>query len=106
MTVSEVVTMFKSLSFPVEPDHVSLGTKVPFGEYEYDITPFSADGIAYINRYSFMLRVYVPKLNSKIDKELSDLFKNNEIVWTRSAPIWIDDSKVYELDYEFGVIGE
>lgn len=105
MTDLEVISMLKTLSLGIAPDHNPIGQKVPFATYSYTVTPYSASDTAYINRYAFMVRVFMSKLDQKIFKEIESKFLQNEIVWTRSEPIWIDDSNVFEIDYEFGTIG-
>ena len=104
-TQSEVNTKLKSLSFPVEFDHVKVGTKVPFGEYTFTITPVSADNKVYVKGYEYDLNIYVSKLDAKIDQEVEKMFDDLEIVWTRSQPTYIEDSKAYQITYQFGFIG-
>ena len=105
-TQIEVNTKLKSLSFPVEFDHVKVGTKVPFGEYTFSVSPVSADNVAFIKGYEYDMNIYVSKLSAKIDKEVEDMFKALEIVWTRSEPVYIEDSKAYQINYQFGFLGD
>lgn len=105
MTDLEVISMLKTLSFGIAPDHDPIGQKVPFATYSYKVDPYSAGDTAYINRYSFKIRLFLKKLDQKIFKEIESKFLQNEIVWTRSEPTWIDDSDVFEIDYSFGTIG-
>ena len=101
-----IINMMSSFSFPVEFDHVKIGTRVPFGTYTYEIPNVGADNAVYVPMYQFELRVYVEKLDAKIDKEIADAFKLNEITWTRDAPIYMSDSNAYEIGYHFGIISE
>lgn len=104
MTLVDYIAMFKTLSFPVEFDHVENGTKVPFGTYTYSQPNFSADDVVFVPMYSFTFRVFVSKLDPKIDQEIETMFRNFEIAWQRDEPVYIEDSKAYEIDYSFGVI--
>ena len=101
----DVITMLNSFSFPCDFDHAKIGNKVPFSTYTFSASGVSADNTIYVKTYEFTFRVYVSKLSKLLDKEIEDKFAENEIVWTRSEPTYIEDSKVYEIDYEFGIVG-
>lgn len=102
----QVNTKLKSLSFPVEFDHVKVGTKIPFGEYTFSITPTAADNKALIKGFEYTFTVYVGKLDSKIDAEVEAMFDELEIAWTRDEPTYIEDSKCFSIPYHFGFIGD
>ena len=101
-----VLHMFNSFSFPVEFDHVTGGKLVPFAVYTYSMPNIGADNKIYLKSIQFMLRVFVEKLDAKIDKEIEDAFENNDIAWNREEPTYIDDAALYEIDYSFGIISE
>lgn len=102
----DVINMFKTLPLTtVDLDHVKVGTKTPFGVYTFEIDTTSADNGVYVKGYQFTLSIYVPKLSSKLDNDIETAFQNNDIVWTRSAPTWVEDSNVFQYDYTFGVLG-
>ena len=96
----------KSLSFPVEFDHVKVGTKIPFGEYTFSVTPISADDSVYIKGFEYDFNVYVSKLDVKIDAEVEKMFADLGIVWTRSEPTYIEDDKCFQISYQFGFVGD
>ena len=87
-------------------DHVAVGTKVPFGEYSFSITPLSADNSVLIKGFEYSFRVYMTKLDQKIFDEVEAALDELEIVWTMSEPTYIQDSKCYQVEYDFGFIGE
>lgn len=105
-TQKQVNQTLKNLSFPVELDHVPVGTKVPFGEYSFSITPVSADNSVLIKGFEYSFRVYMTKLDQKIFDEVEAALDELEIVWTMSEPTYIQDSKCYQVEYDFGFIGE
>lgn len=100
----EIISMMNSFSFPVDLDHVTPGKKVVYAVYSFATNNVGADETVYIESYQFTLRVFTPKLDSKLDKEIKDAFALHEITWTRDEPTWIDDAKAFELDYNFGII--
>ena len=104
-TQKTVNDKLKTLSFPVEFAHVKVGTKVPFGEYTFSVTPVSADNKVYVKGYEYDLNIYVSKLDPKIDAEVEKMFDDLEIVWTRSEPVYIEASKAFQITYQFGFIG-
>lgn len=105
-TQKTVNDKLKTLSFPVEFDHVKVGTKVPFGEYTFSVSPVSADDKVLIKGFEYDLNIYVTKLDTKIDAEVEKMFDDLEIVWTRSEPTYIEDSKCYQITYQFGFVGD
>lgn len=105
-TQKQVNRILKNLSFPVEFDHVPVGTKVPFGEYSFSITPVSADNSVLIKGFEYSFRVYMTKLNQKIFNEIEAALAQLEIVWTMAEPTYIQDSKCYQVEYDFGFIGD
>lgn len=105
-TQKQVNLTLKNLSFPVEFDHVPVGTKVPFGEYSFSITPVSADNSVLIKGFEYSFRVYMTKLNQKIFNEIEAALAQLEIVWTMAEPTYIQDSKCYQVEYDFGFVGD
>ncbi len=105
-TQKQVNQKLKNLSFKVDFDHVAVGTKVPFGEYSFSITPVSADNSVLIKGFEYSFRVYMTKLDQKILDEVEAALDELEIVWTMSEPTYIQDSKCYQVEYDFGFIGE
>lgn len=104
-TQKQVNQKLKNLSFKVDFDHVDVGTKVPFGEYSFSITPVSADNSVLIKGFEYSFRVYVTKLDQKIFDEIEAALDELEIVWTMSEPTYIQDSKCYQVEYNFGFVG-
>ena len=104
-TQKQVNQKLKNLSFKVDFDHVDVGTKVPFGEYSFSITPVSADNSVLIKGFEYSFRVYMTKLDQKIMDEVEAALDELEIVWTMSEPTYIQDSKCYQVEYNFGFIG-
>lgn len=105
MAFSDVVSAMAALSFPVEFDHVKIGTHVPFGTYTFSVEPVSADNSVLIKQYQFTLRIFTEKLDAELDAEIEKMFSDLDIVWTRDEPEYDEDSETYEIDYDFGVIG-
>lgn len=105
-TQKQVNQKLKNLSFKVDFDHVDVGTKVPFGEYSFSITPVSADNSVLIKGFEYSFRVYMTKLDQKIFDEIEAALDELEIVWTMSEPTYIQDSKCYQVEYNFGFVGE
>lgn len=105
-TQKQVNLTLKNLSFPVEFDHVPVGTKVPFGEYSFSITPVSADNSVLIKGFEYSFRVYMTKLDQKIFNEIEAALAQLEIVWTMAEPTYIQDSKCYQVEYDFGFVGD
>lgn len=105
-TQKQVNLTLKNLSFPVEFDHVPVGTKVPFGEYSFSITPVSADNSVLIKGFEYSFRVYMTKLDQKIFNEIEAALAQLEIVWTMAEPTCIQDSKCYQVEYDFGFVGD
>lgn len=104
-TQKQVNQKLKNLSFTVDFDHVAVGTKVPFGEYSFSITPVSADNSVLIKGFEYSFRVYMTKLDQKILDEVEAALDELEIVWTMSEPTYIQDSKCYQVEYNFGFVG-
>ena len=104
-TQKQVNLTLKNLSFPVEFDHVPVGTKVPFGEYSFSITPVSADNSVLIKGFEYSFRVYIAKLDQKIFDKIEAALAELEIVWTMSEPTYIQDSECYQVEYNFGFVG-
>lgn len=105
-TQKTVNQKLKNLSFTVELDHVPVGTKVPFGEYSFSITPVSADNSVLIKGFQYSFRVYMTKLDPKILSEVETALDELEIVWTMNEPTYIEDSKCFQVEYNFGFLGE
>lgn len=105
-TQKQVNQTLKNLSFPVEFDHVPVGTKTPFGEYSFSITPVSADNSVLIKGFEYSFRVYMTKLDQKIFNKIEAALAQLEIVWTMAEPTYIQDSKCYQVEYDFGFIGD
>lgn len=106
MNLSDFSTRVKALSFPVDFDHVKVGTKIPFGSWSYSVTPVSADDDCLIKGFSCQLRLFIKKMDKAIFSEVEAMFSELGIVWTRDEPIYIEESKAFEVDYNFGFIGE
>ena len=104
LKLAEYIALFKTLSFPVELDHMKDGVKTPFGTYTFRQPNFSADDRVFVKTVQFELRVFVSKLDPAIDAEIEKLFFDNEIAWSKDEPVYIEDSNAYEIDYSFGVI--
>lgn len=105
-TQTQVNQKMKTLSFPVEFDHVKVGTKTPFGEYTFSVTPVSADNKVLIKGFEYSFRVFLAKLDAKIMNEIEKMFDELEIVWTMNDPVYIEESKCFELEYLFGFVGD
>jgi hypothetical protein len=45
------------------------------------------------------------KLDQKIFDEVEAALDELEIVWTMSEPTYIQDSKCYQVEYDFGFVG-
>lgn len=104
MTSFEVMAALETLPFPVRFDHIDNEPAAPFGVYTFSVSPMSADNIAYMKTFEFTLRVFVEKLDAAIDAAIETLFRNNEIVWTRDEPQYYEESALYEIDYNFGIV--
>jgi len=102
-TFDDVLTAFSALSFLVRPDHVPIGTEVPFGEYTFRPVNFSADGKVYHSGYQFTLSVYMDKLSDAILTEVTGALDDLGVVWQQDEPIYISDSEIYEIDFNFGI---
>ena len=105
--LTEILTGFKSLSFPIEFDHVKNGTTVPFGTYTFDTSNnFDADDVVFCPRALVELRVFMEKLDAKLMTEIETFFKTNEISWTKTIVGFYEDSNTYEVDYTFGCLDD
>lgn len=104
MTSFELIAAFRTLSFPVRFDHIEQDDTEPFAVYTFSVSPMSADNSAYIKLFDFTFRLFVDKLDAAIDAEIETFFRNHEIVWTRDEPQYYEESALYEIDYNFGIV--
>lgn len=105
--LSEILTGFKSFSFPVEFDHVKTGTNTPFAEYTFETSDnFDADDVVFCPRALVELRVFMSDLDAALLTEIESFFRTNEISWSRSQPQYYEETGAFEVDYSFGCLDD
>ena len=61
---------------------------------------FTADNKVYDSDYNYRVEYYFDRKNEVIERQIEALFDENEIIWSKSADIYIDTERMFAIHYQ------
>lgn len=105
MNQIQVVEMLNSLSVPSFYGFAPVGTELPFITINSEQPDnFPADNAVYCEKWNFRIDLYTRFKDLTLETEIKNLLNTNGIFWERTEQ-YIDSQEVWEVEFEFQVLG-
>lgn len=90
-----------NLSIPVAYGQFNNPVVPPFVVYLYSSPEvMAADNMNYYVNDTFTIEYYFNKKDREKEREIENLLNSNELIWSKTEDIWIDEEKIYVVYYE------
>lgn len=105
MNQVQMIALLDTLPIDSFYDHAPVGTTLPFITIHSEQPDnFVADNLVYCEKWNFRIDLYSTVKELKLESEIKELLNDNGITWTKTEQ-YIDTEEVYEVEFEFEVLG-
>lgn len=99
MNIENPATLFKHFRLPIDYGNTK-EQEPPFLVYTGSgSNNLAADNYVYHNTYNYTIEYYFRYKDESLEKEIEDLFRENEIAWYKSNDIYIREDEIYVIYY-------
>lgn len=105
--MDKITDILKEIGIPFAYSHFAEGEnpKPPFICYSSPKSDgFSADGLVYQKLQDIRIELYTDKKDLDTEEKLENTLDNHNIFYKKSET-WIDSEKLYEVLYQFEILG-
>ncbi|MBG9983342.1 hypothetical protein HYO62_00410 [Aerococcaceae bacterium DSM 111022] len=104
MKYLELVEILEQTGLPVAYSHFDDKQKLPFITFEdVGLDSLFADGENYYDITDYDVILHFKYKDPELEQRLKDIFKQNNMTYTATADLWIEDEKRYLKTYEVNI---
>lgn len=92
--------LLKKFNMPVAYMKFKEKQKLPYiVYYSNGSNNFMAEDIVYYNKYNYTIEYYYDKKKTSVEKEIENIFNENEVLWEKTEDIYVSSENIYLIKY-------